>query len=203
APQGPREAQLPHVVRPERASPLARVRPPRGDDGGRDRGRPACRPSRSAAARHRQGRDARGRGLARDHLGAALSEVPRVGRRVARRRGAPPGRRAADRRGGPRPGGGRHLGRPARCPRREPRELREAARGAGGDRDVEARRREVLRHAGRARRPRHRQADGGRRRHGRPAVPGDRPRDRDLAPVPRPDQGHGHPRVARQRVRQV
>ena len=47
------------------------------------------------------------------------------------------------------------------------------------------------------------QPGGDRRRRGRAPVPRDRPRDRAAARVPGPDQGHGHPRVARDRVRQV
>ncbi len=45
--------------------------------------------------------------------------------------------------------------------------------------------------------------DRDRRRRSSAALPRDRPRDREGARVPRPDQGHRHPRVARGRVREV
>ena len=63
--RGPRTAQVPHLLRPERARALGRVRPPRGDDGPRAGRVPQDRAPRRAPARHRQGRLARGRGPAR------------------------------------------------------------------------------------------------------------------------------------------
>ena len=83
--------------------------------------------------------------------------------------------------------------RPGRA-RREPRELHQAARIARGARRVTAGRREGLRVAGRPRDPRDRQAGRGRRRHCSAALARDRTRDRGPARVPRPGQGHGHPR---------
>ena len=53
-----------------------------------------------------------------------------------------------------------------------------------------------LRAPGRPRDPRHGQADGGGRRHGRPPLARDRPRDRGPARVPGPDQGDRDPRVS-------
>ena len=60
---------------------------------------------------------------------------------------------------------------------------------------------EGVRAAGGPRDPRHRQAGGGRRRHGGPALARDRARDRGPARVPGPDQGDGHPRKPRDRRR--
>src|SRR5439155_20868346 len=57
--------------------------------------------------------------------------------------------------------------------------------------------------SGRGRDPRHRQAERDRRRRRSPALARDRARDRGPARVPRADQGHGDPGVARRRVRQV
>ena len=58
-------AEVPHQLRPERASPLGRVRAPGGDARGRARRRPARGGPRGPAARHRQGGVARGGGPAR------------------------------------------------------------------------------------------------------------------------------------------
>ena len=158
-------------LRPERPQALPGVRAPRGDHGRRARRLRAHRPPRGPAARHRQGREPRGRGLARHHLGPALPQVQGVGRGHPRRRGPPLRRRAADRRGRAGAGRRRHLRRPPGGPRREPGELHQAPGVAGGDRDVQAGRGEVLRHAGRPRRARDGQARRGRRRHGHRCSP--------------------------------
>ena len=79
---------------------------------------------------------------------------------------------------------------------REPRALHQAARGAREDRDGKARRRALLRDAGRTRGARHGEARGRRRRRCGAPQPRDRPRDRGAARVPRPDQGHRDPGVA-------
>ena len=96
-----------------------------------------------------------------------------------------------------------HLGLAARRARREPRALHQAARGPGGGRRATQRRREGLRAPGRPRDPRHRQAEGGRRRRGGAALARDRARDRGPARVPGSDQGDGDPRVSSDRVREV
>ena len=106
------------------------------------------------AARHREGREPRGRRLARAHLRAARAPLRRVRRRRPRDRGAPLRGAAADRRGGPPHRRGCDLGVATRSARREPRELHPAARGARGDRDREDRRREGVRAPGRTRDPR-------------------------------------------------
>ena len=90
------------------------------------------REARRAAARPRQGDDARGRGLARADLDAARPPLRREPRRLPRDRGAPLRGAAADGRGGAADRGRRDLGLAARSARREPRALREAARGARG-----------------------------------------------------------------------
>ena len=150
AAEGARAPALPHELRPERAQPLRRGRARRGDHGRRARRVAEDRAARGAAARRRQGAHARGRGLARDHRRAARAQAPRVGGRRARHRGAPLRGRAADDRGGARAGRRRDLGRPPRRARRVDGALREAARGPRADRDLEARRRALLRDAGRA-----------------------------------------------------
>ena len=61
---------------------------------------------------------------------------------------------------------------------------------------------ERLRAPGRPRGARDGEADRHRRRHCRPPVPRDSPGDRGAARVPGPDQGDGHPREPRRRVRQ-
>ena len=142
--------QVPHELRPERAQPLGRGRARRGDHGGRAGRLAEDRAPRRAAARRRQGAHARGRGLARDHRRAARPQEPRVGRRRARDRGAPFRGRAADDRGRARAGRRRDLGGAPRCARRDDGALREATRGPRAHRDVEARRRAMLRDAGRA-----------------------------------------------------
>ena len=116
ADQAARPAQVPHQLRPERAAPLARGDPPRGDHGRRARRVREDRPPGRAAARHRQGREPRGRGLPRRRRRPAHAQVPRVERRRPRDRGAPLRRRAADRRGGAGAGRRRDLGRPPRAP---------------------------------------------------------------------------------------
>ena len=98
--QDPRPAALPHELRPERAQAHARGRPPRRADGERAAGEREDRQARRAAARHRQGDDPRGRGLARADLGAAGAPLRRVAGRRARDRGAPLRGAAADGRGG-------------------------------------------------------------------------------------------------------
>ena len=67
----PRPAALPDELRAERPEAHARGRAPRGDHGRRARRGREDREARRAPARPRQGDDARGRGLARDGLGAA------------------------------------------------------------------------------------------------------------------------------------
>ena len=119
ADQDPGPAALPHELRPERAQALGRVRPPGVDHGGRARREPEDGPPGGAAARHRQGGHARGRGPARRHLGPDVQEVPRVAERLPRHRGPPPRRRAADGRGGARDRRRRDLGVAAGRPRRE------------------------------------------------------------------------------------
>ena len=86
---------------------------------------------------------------------------------------------------------------------RQPRELHQAPGGARGARCEEERRREGLRAPGGSGDPRHRQAGRDRRRPGGAALARDRARHRAGARVPGPDQGHGDPRVAGNRVRQV
>jgi ribonuclease Y len=71
------------------------------------------------------------------------------------------------------------------------------------DRRPPSRRGQGLRDAGRARDPRHGRPGRARRRRRRTALARDRPRNRDGARFPGPDQGDGHPGVARGRIRQV
>ena len=150
-----RPAEVPHLLRPERARALGRVRPPRRDDGPRAGRVAQDRAPRRAAARHRQGRLARDRGPAR-----ARRRRPRPPPRRVRggrpRDGGPPQRgRAADRRGRDRPGRGRALRRPPGRPRRVARAVRQAPARPRAHRDAPRRRRQGLRDAGRARDPRH------------------------------------------------
>ena len=63
----PRAAQVPDLLRPERAQPPGGVGPPCFDARHRARCRPRPRPSCGPAPRHRQGRDPRGRGITRSH----------------------------------------------------------------------------------------------------------------------------------------
>ena len=88
-------------------------------------------------------------------------------------------------------------------PRREPRELHQAARGARGDRSREDGRREGVRAPGGPRDPRDRQAGRDRRRRCSPALARDRARDRRPARVPGTGQGDGHPREPRHRGREI
>ena len=67
-----RPPQVPHLLRPERARPLGRVRSPRRDDGRRAGRFAQDRAPRRAAARHRQGRQ-RTRSRARTRSSAAIS----------------------------------------------------------------------------------------------------------------------------------
>ena len=76
--EDPRPAAVPHELRAERAQAHARGRPPRRDHGGRARGERQDGEARRDAARPRQGDDARGRGLARAHLGAVRAPLRRV-----------------------------------------------------------------------------------------------------------------------------
>jgi ribonucrease Y len=96
-----------------------------------------------------------------------------------------------------RPGGRRHLGRPARGPARHPRVVRQAAREARGHRRILQGRLEGLRPPGRPRNPDRRGERAGVRRGDRLDVEGHRPPDRERARVSRPDQGDGHPGDAR------
>ena len=112
---------------------LVESRPHRLGARGRARGRPGDRQAGRVPARHRQGRDARGRGLARDHRrrdrapheggprGRPLHRVaPRRGRAAHDPRGARPDRRLDQR-------------RPPRRAPRVARDLREAPGAPGGD----------------------------------------------------------------------
>ena len=111
-----RPPALPHQLRPERARPLGRVRPPGGDDGRRAGRLRQDRPPRRAAARHRQGGLARDRGPARARR-RRPGAPPRRVRGGRPRDGGPPQRgRAPDRRGRDRPGRRRALRRAARAP---------------------------------------------------------------------------------------
>ena len=101
---------------------------------------------------------------------------------------------ASDGRGGSADRRRRDLGLSARCARREPRALHQAARGAGGDRHLEARRREGVRIAGGSRDPRDRRAAGGGRRRNGAALLRDRARDRGPAGVSRAGKGDRDPR---------
>ena len=76
----PRPAPLPDELRAERPQAHARGRPPRRDHGRRARRGREDDEARCAPPRHRQGDDARGRGLARAHLGAARAALRRVAR---------------------------------------------------------------------------------------------------------------------------
>ncbi len=91
-----------------------------------------------APPRSRQGGHARGRRAARGDLGAACQALPREPQRVPRDRGPPLRRRTADRGGRARDRLRRRIGVAAGRSRREPGRLRAAARGARGDRHVEA-----------------------------------------------------------------
>ena len=107
-----RAAQVPHLLRPERAPPPDRDRPPGRHHGLRaGHGR---RPGQAVRvpARHRQGPHPRGRGLARHHRGRAGPPAQGAARGRPRHRGPPRRGRAADHRGRPHPGRRRHLGRP-------------------------------------------------------------------------------------------
>ena len=131
--QAPGTAAVPHVLRSERAEAPGGVRVHRERSGRRDRGRPHHREAGRVPARHRQGGDARGRGVPRHHRcrdrapdeggsrGRPLHRVaPRRGRAALGPRGAGPDRRRDER----------------RAPRRPPRvarDLREAPRAARGD----------------------------------------------------------------------
>ena len=84
--------------------------------------------ARGAPPRHRQGRQPRGRRLARAHLGAARAPLRRVGRRRPRDRGAPLRGAAADRRGGAADHRRRDLGVAARA--REGRASRTTSAGS-------------------------------------------------------------------------
>ena len=88
-------------------------------------------------------------------------------------------------------------------PRRVDGHLRQAARGPPGHRRELHRRRALVRRPGRPRGAHPRPARGDRRPDGQPAGSRHRQEDRGAADLPGPDQGHGHPRDARRRVRQV
>ena len=137
-------------------------------------------------------------------ISAQLARKYRESRASARDRGPPPGRRAADRRGGSRASRRRHLRRraPERAARRS-EDYVKRPRVARAARRKQERRREVLRHAGRARGPRHGQAGRGRRRPDGAAGARDSQGDRGATRVPGPDQGHRDPREPRHRVREV
>ena len=100
---GPRAgtAQVPHLLRPERAPPPDRDRPPGRHHGLRaGHGR---RPGQAlrVPARHRQGPHPRGRGIARHHRGRAGPPAQGAARGRPRHRGPPRRGRAADHRGRP------------------------------------------------------------------------------------------------------
>ena len=78
--EDPRPAQLPHELRPERPQAHARGRPARRDHGDRARREREDGEAGRAPARPRQGDDPRGRGLARDDLGAVRAAVRRDAR---------------------------------------------------------------------------------------------------------------------------
>ena len=197
-----RAAPVPDVVRPERAAAPGRERAHIASAIAAELGvDPDDREARRVPARHREGRDPRGRGLARDHRRrdrAPLKEDPEVVHCIESHHGEVEQRtidavlaQIADSISGGRPGA-----------RRESLEtyvkrlerLEEICNAFAG---VE----KIYRDAGRPRGPRHGQA-GGRRRH--PGA-GDRARHRQAggggAAVPRADQDHGRAGDARGRVR--
>ena len=92
--------------------------------------------------------------------------------------------------------------RPGR-PRRDDGDVRQAPRGPPGHRGELRRRRALVRRPGRARGPDPRPPRGDRRPVGEPARARHRQEDRGQPDLPGPDQGHGDPRDARRRVREV
>jgi ribonuclease Y len=174
-----------------------------GPDGDRARRERQDREARGDPARRRQGGHARGRGLTRGDLDAVRAALRRVAGRHPRGRGASLRGAAADGRGGAPDRRGRDLGRAPRSARRQPRELHQAPRGARG--------------------PGH-EANGVEKVYALQAgreirvivKPGEV--DDDQAALlsheiareieheleyPGPDQGHGHPRVAGDRIREI
>ena len=91
--------------------------------------------ARRSAPRHRQGDDARGRGVARGCFGPARQALRRIGGCHPRDRGASLRGAAANGRGRAPDRGRRDLGVAAGSPRREPRALHPAPGGTRGDRD--------------------------------------------------------------------
>ena len=113
------------------------------------------------------------------------------------RDGVPPRRlRAALARGGPGQRRRRAVGGAPRRPPRDPRDLRQAPGEARAHRRRLQGRAEGLRHPGRPRAAHRRRGQQGHRRRGALALARRRQEDRGRAAVPRPDQGHGHPRDA-------
>src|SRR5690349_11731753 len=201
APPGP--AQVPHVVRPERARPLRGVRAAGRDDGPRARRLADLRTPRRAPPRHRQGGLPRDRGAARPRRRRPRPQARGVRSGRPRHGGAPQRGRAADGRGGHRAGGRRAVGRASGRARGVARAVRQAPPRPRAHRHAAQRRGQGLCHAGGPRDPRDRPAGHPRRRRRRAAQPRDRPRDRAGARVPGADQGHGDPGVARDGLRAV
>ena len=162
------------------------------------------RPPRRAAARHRQGRLARGRGPARARRRRPRAPPRRVRGRRPRDGGPPQRGRAADDRGGDRAVRRRAVAARGRAPAAS----RSSTTSSACASSSRSRRATTASRRSTRCRPAARSASSSRRARidddgADAALARDRPRDRAGARVPGPDQGHGHPRVARGGVREV